>query len=196
MRSLDSAVVLPKSKDCGGGTLRCVGYRAHSPRMTIEPAQVLATIRPDYDCAIFGGGGYELQDTFSVPSNKVGLVMGKGGETIKSICAQSGAHCQVDKTAPEGAREKNIVIKGTPDAIETAKQLIAEKIGGGGPGGYGSNGGHFQPEPQYGQYEPPQSGYQPAPAPSAVPVNPSTGQPDYSSQWADYYRSMGMLKEA
>lgn len=143
-----------------------------------------------------GGGGYELQDTFSVPSNKVGLVMGKGGETIKSICAQSGAHCQVDKTAPEGAREKNIVIKGTPDAIETAKQLIAEKIGGGGPGGYGSNGGHFQPEPQYGQYEPPQSGYQPAPAPSAVPVNPSTGQPDYSSQWADYYRSMGMLKEA
>ena len=37
--------------------------------------------------------------------------MGKGGETIKSICAQSGAHCQVDKTAPEGAREKTIVIK-------------------------------------------------------------------------------------
>merc|ERR1719244_306442 len=119
-----------------------------------------------------GGPGPDIQENFSVPSNKVGLVMGKGGETIKQICSQSGAHCQVDKTAPEGAREKNIVIKGTPDAIETAKQLIAEKIGGGGPGGYGSNGGHFQPEPQYGQYEPPQSGYQPAPAPSAVPVNP------------------------
>ncbi len=29
------------------------------------------------------------------PVVKVGLVMGKGGETIKSICAQSGAHCQV-----------------------------------------------------------------------------------------------------
>ncbi len=42
---------------------------------------------------------------------QVGLVMGKGGETIKAICAQSGAHCQVDKTAPEGAREKSIVIK-------------------------------------------------------------------------------------
>ena len=38
-------------------------------------------------------------------------MMGKGGETIKAICAQSGAHCQVDKTAPEGAREKSIVIK-------------------------------------------------------------------------------------
>ena len=28
------------------------------------------------------------------------------------------------------------------------------------------------------------------------PVNPSTGQPDYSAQWADYYRSVGMLREA
>ena len=27
-------------------------------------------------------------------------------------------------------------------------------------------------------------------------VNPSTGQPDYSAQWADYYRSVGMLREA
>jgi len=154
-----------------------------------------------------GGGGYggEVQDTYAVPSNKVGLVMGKGGETIKSICAQSGAHCQVDKTAPEGAREKTIVIKGTPDAVEQAKALIAEKVGGGGGGGYGgppggpgSNGGHYrQPEPAYGQYEPPQTQYQPAPAqPAAVPVNPSTGQPDYSAQWAEYYRSLGMVKEA
>lgn len=124
--------------------------------------------------------------------------MGKGGETIKAICAQSGAHCQVDKTAPEGAREKSIVIKGTPDAVETAKRLIAEKVGGGGPGGpggYGGN-GHYQPEPQYGGYEPPQGGYQPQPPQQGVPVNPSTGQPDYSTQWAEYYRSLGMIKEA
>jgi len=151
-----------------------------------------------------GDGGFEVQDTFAVPSNKVGLVMGKGGETIKAICAQSGAHCQVDKTAPEGAREKTIVIKGTPDAVEQAKRLIAEKVGGGGGGyggpGPGSNGGHYgQPEPAYGQYEPgpPQGAYQPAPAqPAGVPVNPSTGQPDYSAQWAEYYRSLGMVKEA
>lgn len=27
-------------------------------------------------------------------------------------------------------------------------------------------------------------------------INPATGQPDYSAQWADYYRSLGMTKEA
>ena len=30
----------------------------------------------------------------------------------------------------------------------------------------------------------------------SVNINPSTGQPDYSAQWADYYRNMGMLREA
>ncbi|ERL88331.1 hypothetical protein D910_05718, partial [Dendroctonus ponderosae] len=29
-----------------------------------------------------------------------------------------------------------------------------------------------------------------------VGVNPSTGQPDYSLQWAEYYRSLGMVREA
>ncbi len=38
--------------------------------------------------------------------------------------------CQVDKMAPEGAREKNIIIKGPADAVEAAKRLISEKIGG------------------------------------------------------------------
>merc|ERR1719474_141656 len=146
-----------------------------------------------------GGGGYDVTENFSVPSNKVGLVMGKGGETIKQICSQSGAHCQVDKTAPEGAREKVIVIKGTPDAVETAKRLISDKVNGGygGGDGGGGNGGHYQPEPQFQGYEGGHpGGYQPPPAQPAVQVNPNTGQPDYSAQWAEYYRSLGMIKEA
>lgn len=123
--------------------------------------------------------------------------MGKGGETIKSICAQSGAHCQVDKMAPEGSREKNIIIKGPPEAVEAAKRLIAEKIGGGG-GGYDDRhgGGRGYDAPYGGGYDPPQHAYQPAPAQQPVAMNPSTGQPDYSAQWADYYRSLGMMKEA
>ena len=129
-----------------------------------------------------GGGGYEesgfdVTEILCIPSSKVGLVMGKGGETIRAICAESGAHCQVDKNAPDGAREKNIVIKGRPDSVERAKDLINDKIGGGGYDRGGGGGGYPQQQPVY---------------PSAQ----VGAQPDYSTQWAEYYRSLGMVKEA
>lgn len=30
----------------------------------------------------------------------------------------------------------------------------------------------------------------------SITMNPQTGQPDYSLQWAEYYRSLGMHREA
>merc|ERR1712083_529030 len=53
-------------------------------------------------------------------------------------------------------------------------------MGGGDGGAYGQPGGAGVP------------GGMPGPG----GLNPSTGQPDYSAQWADYYRSVGMLREA
>merc|ERR1719228_1890539 len=78
----------------------------------------------------YDDGGYDITEIVTIPSHKVGLVMGKGGETIRSICSESGAHCQVDKSAPEGAREKNIVVKGRPSAVQRAKEMLDEKVGG------------------------------------------------------------------
>merc|ERR1712029_1243618 len=101
------------------------------------------------------------------------------GETISAICRESGAHCQLDKFAPEGAREKNIVIKGNPESIERAKQMIYEKVGGGPPPGNNYPGPGFHP-----------------PAPMGGAPQGGPGQPDYSAQWAEYYRSLGMHKEA
>ena len=57
--------------------------------------------------------------------------------------------------------------------------------GGGGPGGYDAGGGGVNVNPQTGQA-----------GGGGVSVNPQTGQADYSAQWAEYYRSMGMVKEA
>ena len=107
--------------------------------------------------------------------------MGKGGETISAICRDSGAHCQVDKNAPEGAREKSIVIKGSPESIERAKQMIYEKVGSGGPGGnsYGGHGrGGYGGGGGYGHQD---TGFHP-PAPAGLPGQggpPGPGQPDY-----------------
>ena len=66
-------------------------------------------------------GALDNTEVLSIPNSKVGLVMGRGGETIRRICLVSGAHCQLDKAAPSGAREKNIFIKGRPEAVERAK---------------------------------------------------------------------------
>ena len=109
---------------------------------------------------------------------KVGLVMGRGGETIRHICLHSGAHCQVDKNAPDGAREKNIVIKGRPGNVQKAKvsfnrlkiclvkiffnlkAMVSEKVG--------------DWNLQY--------------STNQIGSEPRAGQQDYSQQWAEYYR--------
>ena len=76
-----------------------------------------------------GGGGGDKMEYVMVASNKVGLVIGKGGETIKSINQASGAHVEIDRNAPPDAVEKNFIIRGSAEAVERAKNMVLEKIG-------------------------------------------------------------------
>jgi len=157
-----------------------------------------------------GNDGGEKVDYITVTSDKVGLVIGKGGETIKSINQASGAYCEIDKKAPPDATEKNFVIRGTAESVEKAKQMVLEKIGAAPGSGYGSfpgqtfaqnesggmYGSHGGPQaggfnPSGPGYEQPQNHYQPTTGGAPGPP----GQ-DYSAQWVDYYRSIGMNKEA
>ena len=43
----------------------------------------------------------QCTDYVQVPSNKYGLIIGKGGETIKQINKSTGARCKIDKNGPE-----------------------------------------------------------------------------------------------
>ncbi|XP_045505647.1 far upstream element-binding protein 2 isoform X2 [Colias croceus] len=161
----------------------------------------------------------EVRVSFTVSNVKCGLIIGRGGEVIKQINAQSGAHCELDRRAQNQDRvNRTFFIKGHPDAVENCKRIIMEKVGmpvnfvadGGGEGnsgnggnngnsgGGGGGGGEF-----YGGG--PAWGYNPhwhqqpqphQPQQQQVQINPSTGQPDYSQQWIDYYRSLGLVKEA
>ncbi|XP_044747360.1 far upstream element-binding protein 1 isoform X2 [Coccinella septempunctata] len=182
------------------------------------------------------GGGWEdrrnnqsqgTEVSFNVPANKCGVIIGRGGETIKQLNAQSGAHCELDRRNQNpNASEKTFIIRGDPEAIEMAKRIIQEKIqmpitfinSGGPPSmsnsmptaypgmapqGYNPQGWGM---PTYQQQQTPQQpptqqwGNPAAQTPDqgvANPqMNPGAGQADYSMQWAEYYRSLGMHREA
>ncbi|KAM4641057.1 far upstream element-binding protein 1 isoform 1-T1 [Discoglossus pictus] len=68
---------------------------------------------------------------FIVPTVKTGLIIGKGGETIKNISQQSGARIELQRNPPPNAdpNMKLFTIRGTPQQIDYARQLIEEKIG-------------------------------------------------------------------
>uniref|UniRef100_A0A8B9J6G2 Far upstream element-binding protein 1 n=1 Tax=Astyanax mexicanus TaxID=7994 RepID=A0A8B9J6G2_ASTMX len=90
--------------------------------------------------------------SFTVPTMKTGLIIGKGGETIKGISQQSGARIELQRNPPPNADPniKMFTVRGTPQQIDYARQLVEEKIGGpvspmGGP--HGPPGPHGGPAP-------------------------------------------------
>ncbi|CAF0758430.1 unnamed protein product [Didymodactylos carnosus] len=82
-------------------------------------------------------GGGEQQAFYHVPADKAGIVIGKGGESIKEINRKSGAFVEIDKTHQPGTPgDRLFKLCGTPDQIVYAQQLMFEKVlhSPGGPG--------------------------------------------------------------
>ncbi|KAI8837691.1 hypothetical protein BJ741DRAFT_577284 [Chytriomyces cf. hyalinus JEL632] len=106
-----------------------------------------------------GGGGYGPRGTvfaMEVPADRVGLVIGRGGETIKMLQAKTGARITVLQDGPNMQPGTKIVnIQGSDDQIEEAKRMVddivtARVMVGGGGGQYsggGGGGGGYQPPP-------------------------------------------------
>ena len=65
----------------------------------------------------------------SIPASKCGLVIGRGGEVIKQINAESGAHVELSREANKDPLEKTFVIRGSDIQVEHAKHLICIKVG-------------------------------------------------------------------
>ena len=93
----------------------------------------------------FGGGdGEKINDKISVPSEAVGMIIGKGpypvlrgylrlltfpsgGETIKDMQANTGCKINVSPAAGQDF-ERDIGLVGSRDSIERAKNAIMEKV--------------------------------------------------------------------
>ncbi|KAL5606893.1 hypothetical protein BROUX41_003270 [Berkeleyomyces rouxiae] len=70
-----------------------------------------------------------INDEMYVPSEAVGMIIGKKGETIREIQATSGCKINVTQSAPNGDdSQRSIGLIGTPDAIRQAKAAISDRI--------------------------------------------------------------------
>ncbi|XP_050420080.1 far upstream element-binding protein 1 isoform X2 [Adelges cooleyi] len=155
------------------------------------------------------------ETTFTVPSAKCGVIIGKGGETIKQINMQTGAHCEIDRRQNNAGNEKTFVIRGTTEQIENAKRMINEKLGfdpSGGSQNYGGMGQPYGSQMSWGGQDGQMNAYgqswnpamqqqaQPPADQSNLSQMPAAagaqGGSDFSAQWIQYYRSMGMHREA
>ncbi|PIN22352.1 K-homology type RNA binding protein [Handroanthus impetiginosus] len=75
--------------------------------------------------AASGGEQLEMQ----VPIEKVGLIIGKGGETIRNLQTRSGARIQlIQQSQSDGdqSRERTVRITGSKKQIETAREMIKD----------------------------------------------------------------------
>lgn len=65
-----------------------------------------------------------------IPNGRVGVIIGKGGETIKYLQLQSGAKIQItrDIDADPNSSTRTVELMGTPEAISSAEKLINEVL--------------------------------------------------------------------
>lgn len=77
----------------------------------------------------FGGPGVEkVNDSIFVPSDAVGMIIGKGGETIREMQNMTGCKINVSQSSGPGEVEREIGLVGTRDSIARAKRAIEDKV--------------------------------------------------------------------
>lgn len=84
---------------------------------------------PGRDTSYGGSGGSDkINDHIYVPSEAVGMIIGKGGETIKDMQNTTGCKINVSPSSGPGEVSREIGLVGTRESIERAKRAIEDKV--------------------------------------------------------------------
>ncbi|KAL3421868.1 KH domain-containing protein [Phlyctema vagabunda] len=163
---------------------------------------------PGYGGAGSGGGNGSDKSTDSifVPSEAVGMIIGKGGETIKEMQSTTNCKINVSPSSGPGEVEREIGLVGTRDSITAAKRAIEDKVeavqaknGGGGRNNrtsqndYGDRAYSQQPYAQQGQQQPSQS--QNPTAPQGGSEDPYAAYGGYNQYLALWYAAMAQQQQ-
>ena len=73
------------------------------------------------------GGHDKINDAVYVPSDAVGMIIGKGGETIREMQNVTGCKINVAQSSGPGEVQREISLIGSRESIARAKQAIDEK---------------------------------------------------------------------
>ena len=72
----------------------------------------------------------ETRETFPIPDQLVGLVIGRGGENIQRV--QSTTKCEIQVLpSPDGSNDRPCTLTGMPEAVAEAKKMLQETIANG-----------------------------------------------------------------
>lgn len=129
-----------------------------------------------------------------IPASRTGAIIGKGGETIKSIKQQSGCDIELDKAAKECEPDESVfIIRGTQDKILKARTLIEQRLASRGRDndGYGRSGGSSSKGLATGANAAPVAPY--TDLPSTYPAVGQQSSADMSAAWAAYFAQYSSL---
>ncbi|KAH8196636.1 hypothetical protein TruAng_009195 [Truncatella angustata] len=155
------------------------------------------------------GGDDKINDAIFVPSEAVGMIIGKGGETIREMQNTTGCKINVSQSSGPGETEREIGLVGSHDAISRAKRAIEDKVeavrqknsggggGGGGRGRGGRGGGHTQGRRDYDNPSYSQGGHsQPNPVAAGQPPAAANGGADPYAAYGGYQNYIALWYQA
>jgi far upstream element-binding protein len=84
--------------------------------------------RRSMDHASFGVGSSMITEDIMVPGDVVGLIIGRGGDTLKRIQSEAHVKLQIDQENRDAPQRRITIMASSQSDVEKARQLIEDII--------------------------------------------------------------------